>query len=59
VTVAEIARTFDIPAANIRQWVKRGKVTKLPCGTVDLHSLARWLDRNLDAGTYWRIDKAA
>lgn len=56
-TAAEIARTFNIPAANIRQWVKRGKVAKLPCGTIDLVSLARWIDRDLAAG-HWLIDKA-
>lgn len=58
-TIAEIARTFDIPAANIRQWVKRGKVRRMPCGMVDLASLARWIDRDLDLDQYWRIDKVA
>jgi hypothetical protein len=57
-TAAEIAQVFDIPAANIRQWVKRGKVAKLPCGKIDLASLVLWINRDMSAN-HWHIDRAA
>lgn len=58
-TIAEISRLCEIPAANIRQWLKRGKVKRLPCGSVDLESLVEWVDRDRDMTAYWLIDNAA
>lgn len=55
-SAAEASRQFGIPAPRIRKWISRGKVQRLPCGSVDIESLVQWVDRKTDPDTYWRVD---
>lgn len=55
-TAAEVSRLFDVPAANLRQWIKRGKVRRHECGSVDLASLVQHLDRGKNMTVHWLID---
>lgn len=56
-TAAEMSREFGIPAASIRQWIRRGYVRRHACGSVDLVSLVDHLNRGKDMTAHWFIDK--
>ncbi len=53
---ADISRRYGIPLCTLRQWVKRGHLTRLPGGRFDLEQVLRRLDtRDTRKDRYHRI----
>lgn len=44
-TTVQAAQVYGVRPATVRDWIRRGKITRNRRGLIDIHDLDRWWDR--------------